>query len=134
VPGPRGGFQLVRPASIMLLDIITAIEGPGDLFHCDQILAKAPVHEGVDYRQSCALAQAMSAAGTRLAARACRVGRRRTLTPRSPQGSVPMPTNGFIGPRLIELLIWRGVRTLALWYVSSKFAHWSWERCGHLRK
>jgi Rrf2 family protein len=64
VPGPRGGFRLARnPAAISLLDIVTAIEGPDDLFRCDQILRKGPGdHAGVDYRHSCAFAQAMSGA------------------------------------------------------------------------
>ncbi|MBG6105556.1 RrF2 family transcriptional regulator [Micromonospora vinacea] len=62
--GPRGGFQLARtPAAISLLDIVAAIEGPEELFQCDQILRKGPgEHTGVDYRQSCAFAQAMRGA------------------------------------------------------------------------
>jgi Rrf2 family protein len=64
VPGPRGGFQLARAAeTITLLDIVTAIEGPEELLRCDQILTKGPgSHAGVDYRQSCAFAQAMRVA------------------------------------------------------------------------
>jgi Rrf2 family protein len=59
--GPRGGFQLTRdPGAISLLDIVAAIEGPEELFRCDRILSKGPgEHAGVDYRQSCAFAQAM---------------------------------------------------------------------------
>ncbi|MEU7800835.1 Rrf2 family transcriptional regulator [Micromonospora arborensis] len=62
--GPRGGFRLARaPGAVSLLDIVTAIEGPEELFQCDQILSKGPgVHVGVDYRQSCAFAQAMRGA------------------------------------------------------------------------
>jgi Rrf2 family protein len=64
VPGPRGGFRLARdPREISLLDIVAAIEGPEELFRCDQILDKGPGdHAGVDYRQSCAFAQAMRGA------------------------------------------------------------------------
>lgn len=64
VPGPRGGFRLARePAAISLLDIVAAIEGPEELFRCDQILDKGPGnHAGVDYRRSCAFAQAMRGA------------------------------------------------------------------------
>ena len=62
--GPRGGFQLARePGAISLLDIVAAIEGPDELFQCDQILTKGPGrHAGVDYRQSCAFAHAMRGA------------------------------------------------------------------------
>ena len=62
--GPRGGFQLARaPEAVSLLDIVTAIEGPEELFRCDQILSKGPGdHAGVDYRQSCAFAHAMRGA------------------------------------------------------------------------
>lgn len=62
--GPRGGFQLARaPEAVSLLDIVAAIEGPEELFQCDQILRKGPgEHAGVDYRQSCAFAQAMRGA------------------------------------------------------------------------
>jgi Rrf2 family protein len=62
--GPRGGFQLARaPGAISLLDIVAAIEGPEELFRCDQILNKGPgEHAGVDYRQSCAFAHVMRGA------------------------------------------------------------------------
>lgn len=62
--GPRGGFQLARPpAEVSLLDIVAAIEGPEELFRCDQILRNGPgEHAGVDYRQSCAFSQAMRGA------------------------------------------------------------------------
>ncbi|MEK8106207.1 hypothetical protein NKG94_15385 [Micromonospora sp. M12] len=46
-----------------MLDIVAAIEGPEELFRCDQILRKGPgEHAGVDYRQSCAFSQAMRGA------------------------------------------------------------------------
>lgn len=62
--GPRGGFQLARPPeAISLLDIVAAVEGPEELFRCDQILTKGPgEHAGIDYRQSCAFAHAMRGA------------------------------------------------------------------------
>jgi Rrf2 family protein len=62
--GPRGGFQLARePQGITLLDVVAAIEGPEELFRCDEILRHGPgQHEGVDYRQSCAFAHAMRGA------------------------------------------------------------------------
>ncbi|MEU4338033.1 Rrf2 family transcriptional regulator [Micromonospora lupini] len=62
--GPRGGFQLARPpGAVSLLDIVTAIEGPEEMFRCEQILGRGPgEHTGVDYRQSCAFAQAMRGA------------------------------------------------------------------------
>ena len=51
------------PATISLLDIVAAIEGPEELFRCDQILSKGPgEHAGVDYRHSCAFAHAMRGA------------------------------------------------------------------------
>ncbi|GIF76454.1 RrF2 family transcriptional regulator [Asanoa siamensis] len=62
--GPRGGFRLARdPGAISVLDIVAAIEGPEELFRCDQILDRGPGdHAGVDYRQSCAFAQVMRGA------------------------------------------------------------------------
>ena len=64
VSGPRGGFRLARdPDAVSLLDIVAAIEGPEELFRCDQILRTGPgAHTGVDYRQSCTLSQAMRGA------------------------------------------------------------------------
>ena len=59
--GPRGGFQLARdPKNITLLDIIVAIEGPDEAFHCEQLLKQGPgADPNVDYRQACLVAQAM---------------------------------------------------------------------------
>jgi Rrf2 family protein len=38
VPGPRGGFRLARPLeAITLLDVVEAIEGSTQLFHCTEI-------------------------------------------------------------------------------------------------
>ncbi|WP_406675214.1 Rrf2 family transcriptional regulator [Nonomuraea sp. N2-4H] len=60
-PGPRGGFRLARPLEqITLLDVVTAIEGPGDAFRCEQVLRKGPEgRDDVDYRKSCFISQAM---------------------------------------------------------------------------
>ncbi|MFC8847842.1 MULTISPECIES: RrF2 family transcriptional regulator [unclassified Micromonospora] len=60
-PGPRGGFRLARRAeSITLLDVVTAIEGPGEAFPCDQILREGPGGSAeVDYREACVIARSM---------------------------------------------------------------------------
>lgn len=60
-PGPRGGFRLARsPGDISLLDVVTAIEGGEEAFRCEEIVARGPgEHEGVDYRRSCFVSQAM---------------------------------------------------------------------------
>ena len=60
-PGPRGGFRLARgPAQITLLDVVTAIEGPGEAFRCEEILRQGPGGQaGTDYRSSCVISQAM---------------------------------------------------------------------------
>ncbi|MFE1318470.1 RrF2 family transcriptional regulator [Kitasatospora phosalacinea] len=37
-PGPRGGFRLGRrPEQITLMDVVTALEGPDDVFRCTEI-------------------------------------------------------------------------------------------------
>ncbi|SDK80137.1 RrF2 family transcriptional regulator [Nonomuraea jiangxiensis] len=60
-PGPRGGFRLARrPEHITLLDVVTAIEGPGEAFRCEEVLRKGPGgRAGVDYRKACVVSQAM---------------------------------------------------------------------------
>ncbi|GAB2907644.1 RrF2 family transcriptional regulator [Streptomyces mayteni] len=60
-PGPRGGFRLARALEqITLLDVVTAIEGPGEAFRCEQVLRKGPDgREDVDYRLTCAISQSM---------------------------------------------------------------------------
>ncbi|NES15797.1 Rrf2 family transcriptional regulator [Micromonospora sp. PPF5-17] len=60
-PGPRGGFRLARrPEAISLLDVVTAIEGSGEAFPCDQILREGPGgRPDVDYRHACVIAGAM---------------------------------------------------------------------------
>lgn len=59
--GPRGGFRLARPPEqITLLDVVTAIEGPGEAFRCEEILRKGPGgREDADYRKACVVSQAM---------------------------------------------------------------------------
>lgn len=43
VPGPKGGYKLARPADkITLLDIVTAVEGPGPAFRCAEIRQRGP--------------------------------------------------------------------------------------------
>lgn len=38
VPGKNGGFKLARPAdTITMMDVVAAIEGPGDAFRCTEI-------------------------------------------------------------------------------------------------
>lgn len=59
--GPKGGFQLARPADkISLLDIVVAIDGPEDAFRCAEILKAGPgANLKADYRQDCLISQAM---------------------------------------------------------------------------
>ena len=61
VSGPRGGFRLAKSiADITLLDIVVAIEGPEDIFRCDQVLRHGPGgSDDVDYRQTCVISGAM---------------------------------------------------------------------------
>lgn len=42
LPGPRGGFRLARsPERITLWEVVAAIEGGGETFHCTEIRARA---------------------------------------------------------------------------------------------
>lgn len=61
VSGPRGGFQLARPADkITVLDVVLAIEGLEPAFRCDSIVASAPgADPGEDYVRSCLVSQTM---------------------------------------------------------------------------
>ncbi|MFC3965639.1 RrF2 family transcriptional regulator [Nocardia jiangsuensis] len=60
-PGARGGFRLARPFDqVTLLDVIVAIEGPDDAFHCSEIRRKGmgaqrPVE---DFLQPCGISRA----------------------------------------------------------------------------
>ncbi|WP_129841652.1 Rrf2 family transcriptional regulator [Streptomyces sp. RFCAC02] len=60
-PGPRGGFRLARPPErITVLDVVTAIEGPGDAFRCSGLLRNGPEgRDDVDYARSCHVSQTM---------------------------------------------------------------------------
>jgi Rrf2 family protein len=43
VPGPRGGYRLLRPVEeITLLDVVQAIDGPEPLFRCMDIRFQGP--------------------------------------------------------------------------------------------
>ncbi|MBN9736929.1 MULTISPECIES: Rrf2 family transcriptional regulator [unclassified Pseudonocardia] len=61
VPGPRGGFRLVRaPEEVSLLDVVVALEGPEDAFRCTSILGAAPGGDpAADYSGSCAFSLSM---------------------------------------------------------------------------
>jgi len=42
--GPRGGFSLARPPrDITYLDVVTAIEGPGQAFRCTELRQRGPL-------------------------------------------------------------------------------------------
>ncbi|WP_030903328.1 RrF2 family transcriptional regulator [Streptomyces sp. NRRL F-5126] len=46
VPGPRGGFRLARRLEdITLLDVVEAIEGETELFHCTEIRCSGRIGE-----------------------------------------------------------------------------------------
>ncbi|MFI1479870.1 RrF2 family transcriptional regulator [Streptomyces sp. NPDC020747] len=46
VPGPRGGFRLARPLeNITLLDVVEAIEGSTQVFHCTEIRCSGKIGE-----------------------------------------------------------------------------------------
>lgn len=62
--GPRGGFRLARsPARVTLLDVVSAIEGEQEAFRCEGILRVGPGGRAdVDYREACAISQAMRGA------------------------------------------------------------------------
>lgn len=43
VPGPKGGYRLMRdPSKISLLDIVIAVEGPEPAFRCKEIRQNGP--------------------------------------------------------------------------------------------
>lgn len=60
-PGPRGGFQLSRPAGeITYLHIVQAVDGLEPAFRCDEIRQRGPVHApDEECRRPCAINAAM---------------------------------------------------------------------------
>lgn len=61
LPGPRGGFRLARPPEqITLWDVVQAIEGGGETFHCTEIRARAAgAARAGRFGTPCAIAVAM---------------------------------------------------------------------------
>lgn len=61
VPGPKGGYQLAKPADeITLLDIVEAVEGKSPTFVCTEIRCNNPC--GIDpeaLNSKCLIAEAM---------------------------------------------------------------------------
>ncbi|MFF3003487.1 RrF2 family transcriptional regulator [Kitasatospora sp. NPDC057940] len=61
-PGSKGGFRLGRrPEKITLMDVVTAIEGPDDVFRCTEIRQRADGGGAIarEFRQPCGIATAM---------------------------------------------------------------------------
>ena len=61
-PGAKGGFRLARPpAEITLMDVVTAIEGPEEVFRCDEIRRRGAGAEVSErhFRTPCGIATAM---------------------------------------------------------------------------
>jgi Rrf2 family protein len=61
LPGPRGGFRLARaPDQITLWDVVAAIEGGEETFHCTEIRARAGgATRDRRFRAPCSIAVAM---------------------------------------------------------------------------
>lgn len=65
LPGPRGGYRLGRePQEISMLDIVSAIDGPGPAFVCREIRRKGPgkTKNACAYKQDCFIKTRMLAA------------------------------------------------------------------------
>jgi Rrf2 family protein len=57
VPGPRGGFRLARPASVVtVLDIVEAIDGDEPSFRCSEIRRRGPTRVAArEYTLPCSI-------------------------------------------------------------------------------
>ena len=64
LPGPRGGYHLLRPPEkITLLEVVEAIDGREPLFRCSEIRQRGPLaREPKAYRIPCAIHVAMARA------------------------------------------------------------------------
>jgi Rrf2 family protein len=64
VPGPRGGYRLVRlPEEITLLEVVEAIDGREPVFRCTEIRQRGPLAlEPEAYRLPCGIHVAMARA------------------------------------------------------------------------
>ncbi|GAA4402489.1 RrF2 family transcriptional regulator [Tsukamurella soli] len=66
LPGRHGGIRLARPAAVVtLMDVVAAIEGPGDAFACTEIRQRGPSEPGQparDFTAPCGIAHAMRSA------------------------------------------------------------------------
>ena len=60
-PGPRGGYRLAGAAEeIALLDVVEAIEGSGNAYHCAEIRQRGPsALDRSAYPEPCGIASAM---------------------------------------------------------------------------
>lgn len=64
LPGPKGGYRLMRPAEeITLLEVVEAIDGREPLFRCMEIRQQGPLAlEAKTYRTPCGIHVAMARA------------------------------------------------------------------------
>lgn len=65
LPGPRGGYRLVRPATeITMLDVVEAIDGPGPAYVCREIRQKGDIttNAACAYKADCFIKRRMLAA------------------------------------------------------------------------
>ena len=64
VPGPKGGYRLLRsPEAISLLDVVEAIDGKTPIFRCTEIRQNGPMAQAPEaYRIPCGISVAMARA------------------------------------------------------------------------